>query len=475
MTSGTFRVLAGQVGGGAASGGRSGPRRLRASLLFLAGVLLAGCNRAPKDRIALIGATVIDGSGSEPRSDMVVLVHGSRIESIEPHAGFKLPKTAIPVDVAGKWIIPGLIDAHAHVAPWALTRYLAYGVTTVRDLHGNQDSILGLKEQAAREAIVSPRIYSAGAMIDGDPATYPDASVVRTDDEARRAVDSRVVAGVDYLKTYTRITPGLLKAIIGEAANFHVPVAAHLGLTDALTAAKLGVRSIEHLTGIPEAIVKKPEALYAAHRQSFFAGWTAFEHSWTTLDSASLYTLAEQLAKSGVTMVPTLTVHETFSRMDDSATYQSPDLKIIPDSEMQRWNVPGMIARAGWKPADFDAFRKARPVQDLFLRAFRSAGGTIVTGTDAINQLLVPGASEHTELALLVEAGLTPSDALVAATHNGAVLLGADSIGMLLPGKAADLVVLGGDPLADISNTRRVEQVMVRGVLFKADSLRTHW
>ncbi|HTO73585.1 MAG TPA: amidohydrolase family protein [Gemmatimonadales bacterium] len=475
MIAASLGVLAEQVGCGAVPGRRSGRRPFRASLLLLAGLALAGCTRAPKDRIALIGATVIDGSGGEPQSDVVVLVHGSKIESIEPRAGFKLPKTAVAVDVSGKFIIPGLIDAHAHVARWALTRYLAYGVTTVRDLHGNQDSILGLKEQAGRSAIVSPRIYSAGAMIDGDPPTYPDATVVKTEDEARRAVDARVVAGVDYLKTYTRITPTLLKAVLGEAANFHVPVAAHLGLTDALTASRMGVRSIEHLTGIPEAIVKKPEAIYAAHRQSFFAGWTAFEHSWATLDSASLYALADQLAKNGVTMVPTLTVHETFSRLDDPATYQSQDLKIIPDSEMQRWNVPGMIARAGWKAADYDAFRKARPVQDLFLRAFRSAGGTIVTGTDAINQLLVPGASEHTELALLVDAGLTPGDALLAATHNGAVLLGADSIGMLLPGKAADLVVLGADPLADIANTRRVEQVMVRGLLLKADSLRSHW
>jgi imidazolonepropionase-like amidohydrolase len=451
-------------------------RPIRGSLsLLLAGLLLAGCGATPKDRIALIGATIIDGSGSEPRADMVIVVHGNRIESIEPKAGFKLPKTALAVDVSGKWIIPGLIDAHAHVATWALTRYLAYGVTTVRDLHGTQDTILGLKEQAGRGALVSPRIYSAGAMIDGWPATYSDASAVKTEDEARRAVDARVVAGVDYLKAYTRITPALLKAIIGEAGNFHVPVAAHLGLTDALTAAKLGVRTIEHLSGIPESIVKKPELLYAAHREGFFPGWTAFEKSWGGLDSAALSSVADQLARSGVTLVPTLTLHENFSRLDDPAIMSAADLKIMPDSEMQRWNVPGMIARAGWKPADYEAFRKARPMQDLFLREFRGAGGSIATGTDAINQLLVPGASEHSELALLVAAGLTPHDALLAATRNGAALLGADSLGLLVPGKVADLVVLTADPLADIANTRRIEQVMVRGVLFKADSLRSHW
>jgi imidazolonepropionase-like amidohydrolase len=176
-----------------------------------------------------------------------------------------------------------------------------------------------------------------------------------------------------------------------------------------------------------------------------------------------------------VTLVPTLAVHEIFSRLDDPTALTAPDLKSVPDSEILRWNVPGMIARAGWKAEDYEAFRKARPVQDLFLREFRGAGGIIATGTDAINQMLVPGASEHTELALLVAAGLTPGDALLAATRNGAALLGADSIGILLPGKAADLVVLTADPLTDIANTRRIEQVMVRGVLFKTDSLRAHW
>lgn len=442
---------------------------------LMAGLWLVGCSTTPKDRIALIGATVIDGSGSEPRADMVVIIHGNRIESIEPRAGFKLPKTAQAVDVSGKFIIPGLIDAHAHVVPWALQRYLAYGVTTVRDLHGTQDTILTLKEEAARGSILSPRIYSAGAMIDGIPATYHDATEVKTEDEARRAVDGRVVAGVDYLKVYTRITPVLLKAILGEASNFHVPVAAHLGLTDAVTAAKLGVRSIEHLSGIPESILKKPDALYAAHRAGFFTGWTAFEHAWVGLDSVSIAQVAGELARTGVILVPTLAVHEGFSHMDDSSALAAPDLKIVPDSEMRRWDVPGMIARAGWKPADFDAFRKARANQDLLLREFRGAGGTIAAGTDASNQLLVPGASEHTELALLVEAGLTPRDALLAATRNGATLLGTDSIGSLTPGKVADLVVLDADPEADITNTRKIQLVMVRGLLFKADSLRSTW
>jgi imidazolonepropionase-like amidohydrolase len=452
------------------------PRAIPASLLCLAaGLLPLACKPTPKDRIALVGATVIDGSGGRPQPDMVVVVHGTRIETVASRADFEIPKTALVVDVSGRWILPGLIDAHAHSARWALSRYLAYGVTTIRDVHSTQDSIMALREQAANGAILSPRIYAAGAMIDGSPATYSDATAVTNEDEARRAVDARVVAGVDLIKVYTRITPVLLKAITDEANTFHVRVAAHLGLTDAVTAGKLGVRSIEHLSGVPEAALSNPAPLYAAHRQGFFAGWNAFERSWAGLDSAALDRVAVALADTRVFLVPTLVLHDTYSRLDDPALINDPGLKAVPDSEQVRWNVPELKARAGWKDADYAAFRKSRPVQDLFIREFRSAGGSVVTGTDASNQMIVPGLSEHLELELLVEAGLTPSDALLAATRNAASLIGADSLGTIAPGKLADLVVIGGDPLQDIRNTRKVEQVMIRGRLLPTDSLRSTW
>ncbi len=440
-----------------------------------AGILVLACTPAPKDRIALVGGTLIDGSGGRPQPDMAIVVHGGKIESVEPRDGFVLPKSAVEVDVSGRWIIPGLIDAHAHATHWALSRYVAYGVTTVRDLHGQQDSILALREQANLGGMLAPRFFTAGAMIDGAPPTYSDATVVTDEDQARRAVDARVVAGVDYIKTYTKITPPLLKAILDEASTFHIRVTAHLGLTDARTAAEIGIRSIEHMSGVPEASVADPKAFFAAHRAGFFTGWNYFEKSWATLDSASLDRVARVLADAKVIMIPTLVVHETFSRLDDPAMLNNPDLKAVPDSELTRWNLPDLKARAGWKDADYAAFRKSRPMQDLFLRAFRAAGGMIAAGTDATNQMLVPGGSEHTELELLVEAGLTPSDALLAATRNAAILLGADSLGIIAPGKCADLVILTANPLDNIRNTRKIERVMVRGLMVPADSIRKTW
>ncbi len=445
---------------------------LTAALAALAG--LTACGEKPPTGVALVGATLVDGSGAAPQSDVVVVVRGGRIEAVTPRAGFSLPERTAEVDLSGKWIIPGLIDAHGHVTPWALTRYLAWGVTTVRDVHGTEDTILALRRRAAGGELDGPRIYAAGAMIDGRPTTYSDAIGVDDGSDARKAVDRLSVAGADFIKIYTRIDPPLLHAIVDEASTFNLKVAAHLGLTDAVTAAGAGIGSIEHLSGIPEAAGNAP-AFYSAHYRGFWPGWTAFERGWIGLDSAALARVATVLAGQQVIVIPTLVLHETFSRLDDPAVTEAPELAAVPKAEQERWNVRGMIERAGWSGADFAAFRQARPFQDRFIRAFRKEGGVIAAGTDASNQLLIPGFSQHREMELLVAAGLTPAEALAAATTAGAALLGADSLGTIAPGKAADLVVLGADPLADIRNARRVERVIVRGALLSADSLRSSW
>lgn len=403
------------------------------------------------------------------------MVRGTRVEAVSARAGFRMPGGVREVDVTGRWIIPGLIDAHAHAVPWALPRYLAWGVTSIRDMHGQLDSALSLRDRAALNALTSPRIYSAGAMVDAPPTTYPNALAVSDANSARKAVDSLVLRRADLLKLYTRIDPALMRAALDEARTFNLRATAHLGLTDAVTAASLGLRAIEHLTGIPEAASRDPEALYAAHRRGFFAGWTAFERSWSGLDSAALARVAGVLAERQVVLVPTLVLHETFSQLDNPDTYADSALRAVPEVERARWDTPEMVRRAGWSADDFDAFRRARRVQDLFIRIFRAAGGIVAAGTDASNQQLIPGDSEHREMELLVRAGVPPEDALLAATRNGALLIGADSIGTIAPGRVADLVVLRGDPHADIRNTRKIEQVMVRGLLMNADSLRQAW
>ena len=458
------------------------PHRSLPAVTALGLCLLLACRSREPDGVALLGATLVDGSGGPPLVESAIVVRRGHIESVGPRNGFELPERTTAVDLSGRWIMPGLVDGHVHlvdpqagVARWSMSRYLAWGVTTVRDMHGPLRSVLAVRRELDRGWRPGPRVYAAGAMIDGVPATYPDAITAVTSKDARRGVDRLVNAGADFIKVYTRVDKAMLAALLDEARTFNLRIAGHLGLTDAVTAARLGLGSLEHLSGIPEAASGDPSALYAAHRQSFFAGWTAFERSWAGLDSASLARVAGILSARNVIVVPTLVLHQTFSRLDDPSVLADTMLQAIPEEEQRRWNVPDMIARAGWTGDDFAAFRRSRAAQDRFLRIFNAKGGRIAVGTDAANQMLIPGYAVHREMQLLVAAGLTPGEAISAATRNGALLLRVDSLGLIAPGKVADLVVLAQDPLADIRNTLAIERVMSRGQMLWPDTLRARW
>jgi len=442
----------------------------------LALLLLGGCSKLlpPKDRvIALEGATLIDGAGGPPKQDALIIIRNGHIESVARVNEIPVPRGAERISLVGKTVIPGLIDAHAHVERWATGRYVAWGVTTVRDLHGGSDTVLALRNALNLGSIVGPRMFSAGAMIDGIPPTYSNATGISTPDQARRAVDQHAVAGVDYLKVYTKVTPALLRPLLDEAVKLRLPVAAHLGKTDALTAARMGVVSIEHMAGVVPAATGDPS--YANAHDSFLAGWTAEEKGWAGLDSATLAHTARSLAQTKVTIVPTLVVHDMLSRLDNPILLSRPGMEDVPESAQSVRSVASLLRRTGWGSGDFAAFRRSRRREDQFVREYQRAGGPIAAGSDAANQLLIPGYSLHEEMALLVAAGLTPLEAITAATRRGAQLLQADSLGMLAPGKVADIVVLNGNPAGNILATRNIALVIIRGRVIRPDSLRATW
>jgi imidazolonepropionase-like amidohydrolase len=450
------------------------PRRPAWPLLLpSAAVLLTSCLAGPgKGKTAYVGATLIEGTGAPAVPNAVIIVADGHVEAVGTADEVKVPRGAETVELRGRWVIPGLIDAHAHAERWTLRPYLSYGVTSVRDLGGVQDSIVFLRDDVRNGAVDGPRLYISGAMIDGAPATWPSATVVRTPMDARRAVGNRVLINATQVKVYTKITRRLLEPLLDEAKALETPVAAHLGKVDALTAARLGVRSIEHMSGVVEATVANPAPLFAAH-DNFFTGWNLEEKTWAQLDSAALDRTARALAETHVAIVPTLVLHEAWAHLNDPAYYQSLDLSGVPQAMREAWNIPDLIRRAGLRDADFPALQRSRPNQDLFVRLFRRAGGLVAAGSDSPNQLLPPGASLHRELRLLVAAGFSPEQALLSATRDAARLLGADSIGVIKRGAVADFVVLGADPLTDIANVDRVERVVAYGIEYDPARLRT--
>jgi len=449
--------------------------RWHVGTLSLALVAVVGCSKLlPQDQvIALEGATLIDGAGGAPKQDALIIVRNGHIDAIARTNEIPIPRGAERISLVGKTIIPGLIDAHAHVERWAVGRYVVWGVTTVRDLHGGTDTVLALKSDLNLGSILGPRMFSAGAMIDGVPTTYPNATGVATPDEARRAVDQHAVAGVDYLKVYTKITPSLLRPLLDEAEKLRLPVAAHLGKTDALTAARMGVISLEHMSGVVQAATG--DQIYTNAHTSFLTGWTVEEKGWASLDSSTIARTARALAQTKVTIVPTLVLHDMLARLDNPILLLRPGMEDVPDNAQSVRSVPGLLQRTGWRAADFDAFRRSRRRQDQFVREYKRAGGAIAAGSDAANQLLIPGYSLHEEMSLLVAAGLTPLEAITAATRRGAQLLHADSLGMIAQGKVADLVVLNANPASNISATRNIAMVMIRGRMIRPDSLRATW
>jgi imidazolonepropionase-like amidohydrolase len=443
--------------------------------LVLGGMLLAAACRSNGDTVfALEGATLIDGAGGRPVEDALIIVRNGRIEAVARVNEIDIPRGAQRIDLVGKTVIPGLIDAHVHLERWAGARLLAWGVTAVRDMGADPDTAAALKTDFNLGSQLGPRVYSAGGMVDGAPPTYPRATPVRTGDEARRAVDQRAVGNADFVKIYTGIVPALLPPLMNEAASLRLRVAAHLGKTDALTAARAGVASLEHAAGVVQAAARNPAPYLRAHDR-FLAGWTLEEAGWGSLDSATIARVARQLAATRVAVVPTLVLHETLAHLADTARARRAGMDDVPADARAVRDVAGLLRRTGWRATDFRAFQRARPRIDQFVREFKRANGPVVAGSDAGNQLLPPGAALHEELALLVAAGLTPVEALTAATRRGAQLLGNDSLGMVAAGRVADLVVLNRSPLQDITATRDIMLVMARGRVLRPDSLRAEW
>ncbi len=438
--------------------------------------------------------TVIDAAQGL-RSGLDVLVTGDRITAVG--ANLTAPAGTTAIDGSNKYLIPGLWDAHVHltftpeISPAMFALFIANGITSVRDTGGQLAEVMPRRERARSGTAPAPRVFIAGPLIDGVPRVYdgsdpfrPDISIgVATPREAVEAVDALARAGVDLIKAYELLSPDVFDALIERAVEYGLPVTGHAPLSmDASRASAMGMRSMEHMRNLELAcsseadeLLRQRRATIAARRHEPGATVRSAIHSAqrpravATHDEPRCPALVRTLAGNATWQVPTLTmvtprVTRLYARPEWRQTY-----RYVPEPVRSQWNQASE-AMASDEP---DEPTRAHAEWARGMVARLAAGGVpIMAGTDTPIFFLTPGFSLHQELVLLVEAGLTPAQALEAATLAPARYFDLDEeLGTIGPSKLADLVLLDANPLEDIANTQRVGAVISNGELYDRAAL----
>jgi imidazolonepropionase-like amidohydrolase len=421
---------------------------------------------------------VIDVVSGATRPDNTVLVTGNRITYAGPAASAKIPSGATIIDGRGKFLIPGLWDMHVHGFVWVFSEFagplmIANGVTGARDMGWYIDTTLRWRSDIAAGREIGPRLV-AGARVDGAVNKAKFVAHVVTEEDGVRAVDtlSRRKDGsrrADFIKTYSWVPRAAYFGIAREAKKLGVPFAGHVPYSvSVIEASDAGERSIEHEDDLMRACTSRDSLLRAR-----FGDTTSAESDQldmikaqarlikTFYDPVRCKSVIATLARNHTWVTPTLVVYQPYAHAFDSATTHPEWSKYVPGLVQGGW----LHKSARVKPADsmvvrsYFSFDRTRDLKD--------AGVKLLAGTDMPQAFVYPGFSLHEELELLVRSGLTPLEALRAATYNPAEFLGAlDSLGTVTQGKVADLVLLDADPLADIRNTRRISAVIANGRLF---------
>jgi imidazolonepropionase-like amidohydrolase len=410
--------------------------------------------------IALVGATLIDGTGGPSLNDSSVVVQGGRIVSAGPRGKVKIPKDAQIVNLSGKAIVPGLWDMHAHFeqVEWGPV-YLAAGVTTVRDCGNEFEFITAVRDAINSGEGVGPRLLLAG-VVDGSGPISLGVARVDTPEQARKWVHRYHDAGFAQIKIYSSVKKENLEAVVAEAHKLGMSVTGHVpeGMTgfDAVNAGMDQINHITYVVGMMDPAT--PGRGTGEDPQRRLAALRSFDP-----DSEDSRKALQFMKAHGTVIDPTLVIFEMFMRTGRTPleSFEPGVLKVAPALSTQLRNSGPGPAGAEMGEARFAVCLKT-------VAALHHAGIPIVVGTDQT----VPGHSVHREMELYVEAGFTPMEALQSATLIPARVMHMDKeAGTIEPGKRADLVVLGGNPLDNISNIRKTERVMQAGVLYDCAAL----
>lgn len=425
-------------------------------------------NRSPETAdpadLVIVDVHIVPMTADTVLMDHAVLVRHGRITAVTPMTRLVVPAGAAVLDTDGRYLVPGLVDFHVHLrSERELDAYLRHGVTTIVNLRGTPD-LLVTRAELGDGSLIGPRMFTSGPLLDGDPPIWSGdgTRVVTTADEARAAVAEHVAAGYDFVKVYNNLDPDVLAAVDEAAREAGLAIVGHLprgpvrseGLRRGLEA---GIDLIAHAEeifftqfgGAPDSLI----------RSGAFIPPTDDE----------LREVAELVASHGVAVSPNLSFVEMTARMlaDLDSVLADPEFESLHPATREMWREQNPTSRA-----DLEAFTARERLKYVFVRrmtaALHDAGVPLLVATDASAPGLYPGKSAHVELAALHEAGLPPLEVLRVATRNAGDFLArhvadAPAIGRVEPGYAADLIIVGGDPRADLSVLARPWRVLRDG------------
>jgi len=429
------------------------------SVLFLFLIFTQTNQTSQSKPLVFTHVTVIDATDAPPNPDMTVIITGDRITNLGKTGKIRVPKGAEVVDGTGKFLIPGLWDMHVHLSittESTLPAFVANGVTGVRDMGGDLSQIDGWRKEIAAGVLTGPRIFRAGPLVDGPKKTAMYRLTVNNPTEARQAIIFLKEQGVDFIKIHNRVPRDAYFALADECRKQKITFAGHVPRgVSAEEASEAGQRSIEHTEVLVEA---------AAFQQGSQA--KSPEQALATYTDERRKSLFAQFAKNGTWYCPTLIEYRNFAFETDPSVLDDPRQKYLAPTTKE-YIEKFFPAPPRDTPVEQYAGRRAF-FQTFFglVSEMQRAGVGILAGTDPPARGVFPGFSLHDELALLVQAGLTPTEALQAATRNPAKFFGKlDSFGTIEKGKIADLVLLEGNPLENIQNTRQIAAVVHGGKL----------
>jgi imidazolonepropionase-like amidohydrolase len=452
-------------------------------------LVLAGCAaREPVKTFSadllIANANLVDVAAGRILVASDVLIRGERIVAVRASRGECSRETAC-VDARGRYLMPGLWDMHVHFGGGPelvdenrdlLPLYVAHGVTSVRDAAGDLSThVLDWREQIAQGELLGPRLFTSGPKIEGKGSIWPGDLEVGTREELHAAFDFLEAQRVDFIKiTDSALPVPLFVEALRESDRRGLRTSAHVPLSmDLADLVRYGLDSVEHVDYLLKPASRESAAISAEYSQGQLDYRGAMTRYAQTFDADVARVEFARLAGLGLAVVPTLNGSRTLAMLDREDHSADAFLAYLG---------PGLKATYGWR-IERAARDDAAAISARHLRAQRSAqmmpllqqaGVRIIAGTDAgfLNAYNYPGLGLHDELARYVEAGLSPGQALQSAILAGPQWLGLDAdYGAIETGKVADLLLLTRDPLQDISATRGIEGVVLRGRWFDRSAL----